>query len=92
MDILLIIVIVANISFLATVLRLRTSHRDIFQSMGIDGRLFCGSIKQLATIVEFIIKRKPIELKDNLLIISSYIFLASFVSFFALGFIYALKK
>ncbi len=92
MDILLIIVIVVNISFLATVMRLRVSHKDIFESMGIDGRLFCGSIKQLATIVEFIIKRKPIELKDNLLIVTSYTFLATFISFFPLMLLYALKK
>ncbi|UTG93637.1 hypothetical protein [Geobacter sulfurreducens] len=92
MDILLAIVIVANISFLATVIKLRVSHKDLFESMGIDGRLFCGSIKQLATIVEFIIKRKPIDLKDNLLIVSSYTFLASFIAFFPLMLYFALKK
>jgi hypothetical protein len=86
MDILLVIVIVTNISFLATVARLRVSHKELSESMGIDGRLFCGSIKQLAALVEFIIKRKPIDLKDNLLIVSSYTFLASFIALFPLMF------
>lgn len=92
------IFIVGNVSFLVTVARLQVRHKAIFEEMGIDGRLFCGSIKQLATLVEFIIKKKPIKLKDKLLIISSYSFLACFIAWWVDGlaffakFVYGLMK
>jgi hypothetical protein len=49
-------IIVGNASFLVTVARLQVRHKAIFEEMGVDGRLFCGSIKQLATICESVIK------------------------------------
>jgi len=92
MEILLAIFVISNVSFVATVARLQVRHKEIFNSLGIDGRLFCGSVKQLATIIEFIIKRKPIELQDSFLICSSYTFLVSFIGGFALMFRYVIAK
>ena len=90
--------ILSNASFMLTVARLQVCHKTVFEEMGIDGRLFCGSIKQLATIVEFTIKRRPIQLNDKLLIFSSYTFLACFIAWWVDGlaffakFVYGLLK
>lgn len=91
LDFLLALIIVMNVSFFATLIRLRVKHREVFDQLELNG-LFFGSIRQLARILEFMIKRKNAELKDTFLTISGYVFVASLTITIPVMFIYILHS
>jgi hypothetical protein len=74
----IIVVAIMNISLVATLIRLKLKHDDVFVSLGLGETVF-GSPKQLARIIEFMIKRKPAELNDFFLTGAGYVFVASLV-------------
>ena len=78
LEVLLALIIVMNISFFTTLIRLRLKHREVFDQLELSG-FFFGSIRQLARILEFMIKRKNAELNDKFLTVSGYVFVASFL-------------
>jgi hypothetical protein len=75
----MIIVIIMNASLVATLIRLKEKHNDVFTDLGLSNTFF-GSPKQLAKVTEFVIKRKNVALKDSFLTCSGYVFVASFVT------------
>jgi len=77
-DILLMLIIVFNISFIATLIRLRVKHKDVFEQLELNGMLF-GSIKQVARLIDFFVKKKQTDLNDSFLIVTGYTFIGSFV-------------
>jgi hypothetical protein len=76
--------VICNVSLLAAAIRLRIKHKAVFEQY-FDGRLFCGSIKQLATMIEIMFKPKKYSLKDPTLTLIGLTFTVSFILFFAYG-------
>lgn len=72
------VIVIMNILLVVTLVRLKDKHGDVFVRLELDKTIF-GSPKQLARIVEFMIKRKPAELNDPFLTGAGYVFVATLV-------------
>lgn len=90
-EILLTLIIVMNVSFFTTLIRLRVKHGDVFAQLQLNG-MFFGSVRQLARIIEFMIKRENSELNDTFLSVAGYIFVVSLATTIPLMFIYVLHS
>lgn len=77
-DIFLLCVIIMNLALVATLLRLKVKHDGVFNGLSLD-RSFPGSPRQLAIILEFILKRRYDALKDPFLAWAGAVFAASFL-------------
>lgn len=91
LDFLLTLIIIMNISLMLTLARLKLKHDEVFVRLDLNKTTF-GSPKQLAIIIEFIIKRKYAELKDSLLTCVGLIFAVSFPVVIVFMFTYVLQK
>ncbi len=89
-NILLTLIIVSNLSFITILIRLNVKHKQAFEQLKIDGMLFLGSVKQLARLIEFIVKSKSTELNDKFLSLVGYIFVVSFSATIPVMIAYAL--
>ena len=89
--ILLVLVAIIYISYMTSVVRIRTKHRDKFTELKSASSPFVGSIKQMSQIFELIVKRKLSELNDPLLTLTSYICFISVITFVPLMIAYALR-
>lgn len=90
LEVLLALIIVMNISFFTTLIRLRLKHREVFDQLELSG-LFFGSIRQFARILEFVVKRENADLNDKVLTVSGYVFVVTFVITVPAMFVYVLN-
>lgn len=90
--ILLTMIVLSHVSFYATAARLQSQHRNVFDRMEFDGRLFCGSVEQLGRLLMFVLKGEHTALNDSILTITGYIFAATFITTFPLLLFYVLIK